>query len=44
MELLENIKSNAAKRKQTIVLPESVDERVLKAAAILTVEEAFERL
>lgn len=34
--LLENIKEKASKRKKTIVLPESHDERVLRAAEILT--------
>ncbi len=36
MELLNQIRSKAAQRKKTIVLPESHDERVLKAAEILT--------
>jgi phosphate acetyltransferase len=35
IELLNKIKENASKRKRTIVLPESHDERVLKAAEIL---------
>lgn len=39
LELLKQIKSNAAGRKKTIVLPESHDERVLKAAQILTKEK-----
>ncbi len=34
--LLENIKDKASKRKSTIVLPESHDERVLRAAEALT--------
>lgn len=33
--LLEQIKENASKRKKTVVLPESHDERVLRAAEIL---------
>ena len=36
MELLNQIRAKAAQRKKTIVLPESHDERVLKAAEILT--------
>ena len=36
LELLEKIKSKAKDRKKTIILPESHDERVLKAAEILT--------
>lgn len=39
LTLLNEIRSNAAKRKKTIVLPESHDERVLKAAEILTNEK-----
>ena len=39
LELLEIIKSKAAALKKTIVLPESHDERVLKAAEILTKEK-----
>ncbi len=39
LELLKQIKSNSAGRKKTIVLPESHDERVLKAAQILTKEK-----
>ena len=39
MELLNQIRSKAAQRKKTIVLPESHDERVLKAAEILTQEK-----
>ena len=39
MELLNQIRSKAAQRKKTIVLPESHDERVLKAAEILTKEK-----
>lgn len=35
IELLEKIKGNASKMRKTIVLPESHDERVLKAASIL---------
>ncbi|MBU2491167.1 MAG: phosphate acetyltransferase [Bacteroidetes bacterium] len=38
MELLENIKEKASKRKKTIVLPESHDERVLRAAEKLVKE------
>jgi phosphate acetyltransferase len=34
-ELLEKIKENASKRRKTLVLPESHDERVLRAAEIL---------
>lgn len=37
-KLLEQIRENASKRKKTIVLPESHDERVLGAAEILTKE------
>ncbi len=37
--LLDSIKEKAARRKKTIVLPESHDERVLKAAEILTKEK-----
>lgn len=36
IELLNNIKNNASSLKKTIILPESHDERVLKAAEILT--------
>ncbi|QQS36501.1 MAG: phosphate acetyltransferase [Ignavibacteriales bacterium] len=39
LELLKEIKAKAAGRKKTIVLPESHDERVLKAAQILTKEK-----
>ncbi|MCX6171019.1 MAG: phosphate acetyltransferase [Ignavibacteriales bacterium] len=39
IELLNQIRSRAAQRKKTIVLPESHDERVLKAAEILTQEK-----
>jgi len=39
IELLNQIRAKAAHRKKTIVLPESHDERVLKAAAILTKEK-----
>ena len=39
MELLEKIKANAAQKKKTVVLPESFDERVIKAAEKLTKEE-----
>jgi phosphate acetyltransferase len=35
IELLEKIKENASKKRKTIVLPESHDERVLRAAEIL---------
>jgi phosphate acetyltransferase len=35
LELLERIKEKAAKKKSTLVLPESHDERVLKAAELL---------
>lgn len=38
IELLESIKEKASKRKRTVVLPESHDERVLRAAEILTKE------
>ena len=38
LKLLEEIKAKASARKKTIVLPESHDERVLKAAEILTRE------
>jgi phosphate acetyltransferase len=38
LKLLSDIKNNAAKLKKTIVLPESHDERALKAAEILTKE------
>ncbi len=39
IELLDQIRSKAAQRKKTIVLPESHDERVLKAAEQLTKEK-----
>lgn len=39
IELLNQIRARAAQRKKTIVLPESHDERVLKAAEILTKEK-----
>ncbi|MFA7229141.1 MAG: phosphate acetyltransferase, partial [Melioribacteraceae bacterium] len=39
IELLNQIRSRASQRKKTIVLPESHDERVLKAAEILTREK-----
>ena len=39
LKLLEKIKSKASDCKKTIVLPESHDERVLKAAEILTKEK-----
>lgn len=39
IELLNQIRSRASQRKKTIVLPESHDERVLKAAEILTKEK-----
>lgn len=38
IQLLEDIKQNASKKKKTILLPESHDERVLKAAEILLKE------
>ncbi len=38
IQLLEDIKVNASKKKKTILLPESHDERVLKAAEILLKE------
>jgi phosphate acetyltransferase len=39
LDLINDIKQNAKKVKKTIVLPESHDDRVLKAAEILTKEE-----
>lgn len=39
MELLDNIKAKAKQLKRIIVLPESHDDRVIKAAEILTKEE-----
>ncbi|MEI7810855.1 MAG: phosphate acetyltransferase [Ignavibacteria bacterium] len=36
MKLLQQIRERASKRKKTIVLPESHDERVLKAAEVIT--------
>jgi phosphate acetyltransferase len=39
IELLNQIRTRASQRKKTIVLPESHDERVLKAAEILTKEK-----
>ncbi len=39
MELLKEIRNNASKRKKTIVLPESHDERVISAASVLASEE-----
>ncbi|RXJ61035.1 phosphate acetyltransferase, partial [Halarcobacter anaerophilus] len=39
MGLIENIKENAKKELKTIVLPESEDERVLKAAAMVLEEK-----
>jgi phosphate acetyltransferase len=39
IELLNQIRSKAAQRKKTIVLPESHDERVLKAGEVLTKEK-----
>lgn len=36
LELLNQIRSNASERRKTIVLPESHDERVLKAAEVLS--------
>lgn len=38
-DLIKNIKEKASSKKRTIVLPESHDERVLKAAEILTSEK-----
>ena len=38
IELLNQIREKASRRRKTIVLPESHDERVLKAAEILTKE------
>jgi phosphate acetyltransferase len=38
LKILDEIKEKASKRKKTIILPESHDERVLKAAEILTKE------
>jgi len=38
IELLKQIRSKASQRKRTIILPESHDERVLRAAEILTKE------
>ena len=39
MELINQIKENAKSKSKTIILPESHDERVLKAAEILTQEQ-----
>ncbi len=39
LELIKSIKEKAASKKRTIVLPESHDERVLRAAEILTKEK-----
>ncbi len=39
IEILQQIRERAAQRKKTIVLPESHDERVLRAAEILTQEK-----
>ncbi len=39
MELINQIKENAKSKNKTIILPESHDERVLKAAEILTQEQ-----
>ena len=39
IELLNQIRSKASQRKKTIVLPESHDERILKAAEVLTKEK-----
>ncbi len=39
IELLQQLREKASQRKKTIVLPESHDERVLKAAEILTKEK-----
>jgi phosphate acetyltransferase len=36
MEFLQNILDKASKRRKTIILPESSDERILKAAEVLT--------
>jgi phosphate acetyltransferase len=38
LELLVKIRENAARKKRTILLPESHDERVLKATEIITRE------
>ncbi len=39
LKILDEIKNKASQRKKTIILPESSDERVLKAAEILTKEQ-----
>lgn len=39
MKLLDNIRAQASRKNRCIVLPEAHDERVLKAAAILTAEK-----
>ena len=39
MEFIEQIKEKSSRRKKTIILPESSDERVLKAADILSKEK-----
>jgi phosphate acetyltransferase len=39
MEFIQSIKEKASKKKKTIILPESSDERVLKAADILSKEK-----
>ncbi|HDP69004.1 MAG TPA: phosphate acetyltransferase [Candidatus Marinimicrobia bacterium] len=39
MKLLDNIRAQASRKNRRIVLPEAHDERVLKAAAILTAEK-----
>lgn len=42
MELLENIKANARREKQRIVLPEGIEDRTLKAADQIIAEELAE--
>ena len=39
LKIIEEIKEKASRKKKTIILPESSDERVLKAAEILTKEQ-----
>jgi len=39
MSIIENIKERAKKNKRTIILPESMDERVIKAAEIILKED-----
>ncbi len=39
LKILDEIKEKASEKKKTIILPESHDERVLKAAEILTKEK-----